>query len=67
MNGVSQKKANLTYNIRTHTGEKIFTCSHCDQAFALSSQLKNHMRLHIGDNLICAINVISLLVMISYK
>ena len=42
-------KRDLKQDKGIHTGDKPFSCSHCDYKDATSSQLKQHERVHTGD------------------
>ena len=40
------KKANLDSHITLHTGEKRYSCPHCEKKFRSHSVFQNHLRYH---------------------
>ena len=42
-------KRSFIIHVRTHTGEKPYSFSHCDQSFADSSSFKRHQITHSGE------------------
>ncbi|CAL4074544.1 unnamed protein product, partial [Meganyctiphanes norvegica] len=40
----------LKKHLKTHTGDKLYQCSHCDMTFSLNDNLIEHLETHIGED-----------------
>lgn len=66
---VFPREKSLQAHLRTHTGERPYTCDFpgCNRAFAQSGQLRTHQRLHTGEKpFVCAFDGKSHLRLLGY-